>query len=596
MMAQTPLPHHQPVFPDGTSPPEAGWGSDFMAQQLARLDIPYMALVPGSSFRGLHDSLVQLNRNRGPEMLVCLHEEHAIAIAHGYAKVTDSPLAVGLHANVGLMHGTMGIYNAFCDRVPMLLIGATGPLDAMKRRPWIDWLHTFTDQAALVRHYVKWDDQPGSVNAAIRSILKAYATTRAKPWAPTYVVLDVTIQEDKFDAQEVIFPTAERYLTSTVPGPSQYDVQKAAEILRGSRKIVFLLGRVSRSQKSWDERVKLAELLNARVVTDMKQSAAFPTAHRLHPFEPTLFVAPQALQMIKEADVIVSWEWVDLAGLLVFAEGKPVEPAAKVIQVSTDSALHNGWSKDHFDSAPVDLNAVSDPDAFLGALLAELSTGPTPSPTLWPERQPACTVKEPNLNSEDVYMADLAAALHAAVPPSEMCLIQVPISFHGTDLMASHPLSSLGLDGAAGLGAGPGKAVGAALALKDTRLLPVSILGDGDFLMGSSALWTAAHYRIPLLVIVANNASYYNDEVHQERVAKTRSRPVENKWIGMRLDDPMPDVGKNAESYGATVLSGQVKTRTELGSILSKAVQEVRTGRKLVVLDVKVLPFDYSSI
>ena len=118
------------------------WGSDALAELLRRLDLPYIALVPGSSYRGLHDSLVNYNGNRDPQLLVCLHEEHAVAIAHGYAKVTGRPLAVAIHSNVGLMHATMAIYNAYCDRVPMLIIGATGPVDAARRRPWIDWIHT----------------------------------------------------------------------------------------------------------------------------------------------------------------------------------------------------------------------------------------------------------------------------------------------------------------------------------------------------------------------------------------------------------------------------------------------------------------------
>jgi thiamine pyrophosphate-dependent acetolactate synthase large subunit-like protein len=116
-------------------------------------------------------------------------QEHAVSIAHGYAKITGKPMAVGLHANVGLMHATMAIYNAFCDRVPMLILGATGPLDASKRRPWIDWLHTATDQAALIRHFIKFDDQPHSPNAAIASLVHATAATSTKPTAPVYVCL-----------------------------------------------------------------------------------------------------------------------------------------------------------------------------------------------------------------------------------------------------------------------------------------------------------------------------------------------------------------------------------------------------------------------
>src|ERR1700752_3146398 len=148
------------------------WGCDALAELLSRLGLRYVALVPGSSYRGLHDSLVNYGGNREPRMLVCLHEEHAVAIAHGYAKVTGRPMAVAIHSNVGLMHASMAIYNAWCDRVPMLIIGATGPVDRPRRRPWIDWIHPSADQGALIRPYCKWDDQPASVEAALDSLAR----------------------------------------------------------------------------------------------------------------------------------------------------------------------------------------------------------------------------------------------------------------------------------------------------------------------------------------------------------------------------------------------------------------------------------------
>ena len=157
---------------------------------LRALDIPYIALTPGASFRGLHDSLVNYLGNTRPEMLLCVHEENAVALAHGYARVTGKPLAVALHANVGLMHATMAIFNAWCDRVPIVMLGGVGPLDAMKRRPWVDWIHTSRDLGALIRGYIKWDDLPGSVPAALESIVRAHRIAMTQPRGPTYVALD----------------------------------------------------------------------------------------------------------------------------------------------------------------------------------------------------------------------------------------------------------------------------------------------------------------------------------------------------------------------------------------------------------------------
>lgn len=261
-------PDDEPNLQGGEAASKPGWGSDYIAHQLTKLHIPYFVIVPGSSYRGLHDSIVNLNGNVQPEMVITLHEEHAIAIAHGYAKVTEKPLLTGLHANVGLMHASMAIFNAFIDRVPMVILGATGPLDTTKRRPWIDSTHTSVDQAAIVRNYTKWDDQPASVNSAIRSVLKATAVTSVKPCAPTYVVLDVGLQEAKYDAKDVRYPDTDRYLTQQSAGASVSDVQKVAEALKSSKKALFMFGRMNRTQKSWDERIKLAEYFDAKVISE----------------------------------------------------------------------------------------------------------------------------------------------------------------------------------------------------------------------------------------------------------------------------------------------------------------------------------------
>ena len=175
----------------------AGFGSDVVADALRATDIPYIALNPGASYRGFHDSLVNYLGNERPQMLLCLHEESAIAIAHGYAKVTGKAMAAAVHSNVGLMHGTMAIFNAWCDRMPMVILGATGPVDSVKRRPWIDWIHTARDQGALVRGYTKWDDQPASPLAAREAVLRANWIANTAPRGPTYVNLDAEMQESK---------------------------------------------------------------------------------------------------------------------------------------------------------------------------------------------------------------------------------------------------------------------------------------------------------------------------------------------------------------------------------------------------------------
>src|SRR5665811_232307 len=299
----------------------AGFGSDVVADALRALDIPYIALNPGASYRGLHDSLVNYLGNERPQMLLCLHEESAVAIAHGYAKVTGKAMAAAVHSNVGLMHATMAIFNAWCDRMPMVILGATGPVDAAKRRPWIEWIHTARDQGALIRGYTKWDDQPGSAVAAREAVLRANWIANTAPCGPTYVNLDVELQESKL-AEPVTPIDTGRFMPNVASAPPADAIAAAAELLRNAKHPVILAGRVSRDLDAWNARVALAERLNARVITDLKVGAAFPTDHPLHAGSPGGSVlAPEAVEAIRTADVILSLDWLDVAGTLKHAGG-----------------------------------------------------------------------------------------------------------------------------------------------------------------------------------------------------------------------------------------------------------------------------------
>ncbi|WP_335622432.1 thiamine pyrophosphate-binding protein [Acidovorax carolinensis] len=267
------------------------WASDAIAEMIRALDIPYVLLNPGSSFRGLHDSLVNHLGNIDPQMLVVLHEEHAVAIAHGYAKVTGKPLAAIVHSNVGLMHASMAIFNAWVDRVPVLVLGATGPVDAAKRRPWIDWMHTAQDQGALVRDFSKWDAQPASVAASYEALLRAKQIALSAPAGPTYVCFDVSLQETRIDAIPAL-PDVSRYQVPSPAVPGSDELARAAALLSGASRPVILMGRVSRSSEGWRQRIELAEKLNAQVLTDLRAGASFPTDHPLHAAVPGVFLTP----------------------------------------------------------------------------------------------------------------------------------------------------------------------------------------------------------------------------------------------------------------------------------------------------------------
>ncbi len=555
------------------------WGSDAVAVMLRRLDIPYLALNPGSSFRGLHDSIVNHLGNERPQMLLCLHEEHAVAVAHGYAKVTGRPMGVILHSNVGLMHGAMAIYNAWCDRVPMLILGATGPFDAAERRPWIDWLHTARDQGALIRPYIKWDDQPVSLQASLESLLRAVNLTRSAPMAPTYVCLDVSMQERRLEAMPP-FPDPKRYAAPSTSVPSSGDIAAAAALLDGAQRPALLLGRLSRSLRDWARRVALAERLGARVLTDIKVGAVFPTNHELHAAKPGHFLDEAGARCIREADVIAAFDWVDLAGTLAQAGGA----GTKIINVALDHHLHNGWSMDHQALLPADLHLSGDPDLALHLIADELGASPGAIPDALPAL-PALSLDGP---SRELDVVSLAAAVGEVLRNEVVSLIRLPLGWAGDSWHFRHPLDYLGSDGGAGIGSGPGMLVGAALALKGSGRLPVAVLGDGDTMMSVSALWTAAHYELPFLAIVSNNRSFYNDEIHQERVARTRGRPVENKWIGQKIGNPDIDIAAIARAQGLVGI-GPVSTTAELVAAVRDGLAAVKRGGS-VVIDARVKP------
>ena len=564
------------------------WGSDAVAEALASLNLRFLALNPGASYRGLHDSLVNHLGNAEPVMLLCLHEEHAVAVAHGYAKVAERPMAVALHSNVGLLHGSMAIFNAWCDRVPMLILGATGPLDAAERRPWIDWIHTAGDQGALVRSFVKWDDQPLSASAAAESIVRAAQITHTHPCAPTYVNLDAGMQEAPLDAPIRLRDPA-RHQPPPPPAAPPGAVEEAVALLHRAERPLVLAGRVSRDVEAWNARVALVERLGAAVLTDLKCGASFPSAHPANPAPPGTFLTPGAAELVRRSDVILALDWIDLAGTLRQALGE-ADVEARVISATMDASLHNGWSKDHFALAPVDVAVATHPDVLSAALLASLPGGPPPARRDWPPRDlqaPAALRTE----GAEILIGDLAAALSAALTGRDATLVRVPLGWQGRDLQLDHPLDYLGQDGGGGIGSGPGMVVGAALALQESGRLAVGVIGDGDFMMGNTALWTAAHYGLPLLLVVANNRSFFNDEVHQERVALERGRPVENRWVGQHIRDPDPDIAGMASALGLRGV-GPVESPDAIESELARAVQAVADGASVVV-DVRVAAQGY---
>jgi thiamine pyrophosphate-dependent acetolactate synthase large subunit-like protein len=551
-----------------------GWGSDVPAQMLRRLGIEWIALTPGASYRGFHDSLVNHLGNERPEMLLCLHEEHAVAIAHGYAKVTGQAMAVALHSNVGLMHGSMAIFNAWGDRAPMLILGATGPVDSTQRRPWIDWLHTTQDQGALIRHFTKWDDQPGSALAVPEAMARGWKITNTSPMAPVYINLDAGWQEAPVET-EIAWPDPARFAPIPAPRPDAAGIARAAEILSAAKHPVILMGRGARTQEAMDLRVALAERTGAAMLSDLKTGSMVPTDHPNRAGAPFNKLSTTAKEVLQRADAILSLGWIDLGGVLKQAFGD-TPPSARIIHASDDMQLHRGWGQEHFSLPTVDVEFGCAADAVARDILDALPVENKPAPNL-----PEASAAAPGTGNSLTFR-DIAARLRDSLGDTPVSFPALARSWPHDLWPQRHPLDYLGKDGGGGVGSGPGLAVGAALALKDSGRVVIATLGDGDTLMGITALWTAAKYKLPVLFVVGNNRSYFNDELHQESVAHRRGRNPANAWVGQRLDDPAPDIAQMARAQGVDA-AGPVKTQDDLSAAVADAVAALKDGRPYLI-------------
>lgn len=569
-----------------TEKPPAGsnqpiWASDVMAATLRELGFPYVALVPGASYAALHDSIVNFLGNHDPKILLCLHEEHAAFLGSGYAQVTGDPLLIIVHTNVGLMHAAMGIFDTWCGRQPMVVIGTTA-LDSENRTPWIEWIHSSADQAGMVRGFVKWDDEPHSLGAAIDSFRRATLLARAEPPGPTLVTIDRGLQEQKLTA----WPAKDKVARFQPPHPAEpaaADVARALELIAAARRPILLAGRVSRAEADWAERIRFAETLGAQVFTYADDGVAFPIPHPLHAGRFGIRPSDAIKAELRRADLIIELDWVDFGSLLrnVWRDGEASPP---IVSCSNDHLAHRGWNKDYFAFAPADVRLGASPDRALAALLKGLANH-TPVAAAVAAR-PLQRVEVPASGKITTRM--LAAVFYDVIAGEKVCMPEIPIGWPADMVRCAHPLDLLAGASGGDVGAGPGTAIGAALGLKHMKSdrLPIAVIGDGDYLMGVGALWVAAAHHIPFLIVVCNNRAYGNDVQAQERTARLRGRPVENKWIGQAINDPPPDLSGLARDFGVEG-AGPISDIAALRPALEKAVARLKAGAGYV-LDVVV--------
>src|SRR5262245_19716140 len=572
----------------------ARYGSDLIVDLMKILGIEYVALNPGSSFRGIHDSLVNYESGRkpNPEMILCCHEEIAVAVAHGYAKATGKPMAAIVHNVVGLQHASMAIYNAWCDRTPILVMGGTGPMNSSKRRPWIDWIHTALVQGNLVRDFVKWDDQPVGVEAIPSSMLRGYRIAMSDPKGPVYLCFDVTDQEAKLE-KDIPIPDPARFRPLAPLQADDGAIKDAARLLAEAQNPVVLADYLGRDNEAVLSLVELADLL-ALPVIDLGARLNFPNTHPLN-------LTGKNRELIANADLVLGLDVMDLFGALMrqdpatHAAAPATRPGCKVIHVTLADLSMRGWTTDFQELAPVDLPLAANTRVFLPALIEEIKRQGKFSKTVVEQRRKALGAEHKEIRARwqselkrrwderPISPPRLAHEVWEAIRRESWLLVAGGFRNWPQRLWDwDKPGLYLGGYGGGGLGYGPGASVGASLAHRGKGTVCVNLQRDGELLYTTSALWTAANAQVPLLTVMTNNRTYYNDEEHQEKIAVARGRPPENKVVGMRMEKPPVDFAALARSFGIEG-DGPITDPDKIRPALDNAVRTVRAGSPALV-------------
>ena len=569
-------------------------GGDFMTDVIKTLGFEYVAANPGSSFRGLHECLVNYGENRAPEFITCCHEESAVAMAHGYFKAEGKPMAVLAHGTVGLQHASMAIYNAYCDRVPVYII-AGNSVDAVQRRPGVEWDHSVQDAAAMVRDFIKWDDLPASLQHFAESAVRAYKIAMTPPMMPVLIVADGALQEDP------ISPEASLHIPKlTLAAPPQGDsaaVAEAARWLVAAESPVIVADRAARTQAGMARLVELAEALQAPVI-DQGGRLNFPTRHPLNHTD-------RARELVANADVILGLELTDFWGTVdayrdqLRRTSRPLTRAgAKLVSVTAGDLYMKGNYQDIQRYPEVDLALAADAEATLPSLIEAVKRLTTTDRLrvfeergrkLAGDRQKALerarTEATYGWDASPISTARLSAELWAQIKDADWSLVS-PVDFVSRWPLRlwdfTKPYQFLGASGGAGVGYGAPASVGAALANRKHGRLSVSIQADGDLMYAPGVLWTAAHHQIPLLSVMHNNRAYHQEVMHVQRMANRHNRGVTRAAIGTTIENPAIDFAAMARSMGVYA-EGPVTDPKDLAPAIRKALAVVKSGAPALV-------------
>ena len=558
------------------------WASDVIVDLLHMYELPYAALNPGASYRGLHDSIVNYGGNK-PVMMLCQHEETAVQIAHGYAKASGKPMVAILHNLVGLLHANMAIYYAYADRAPVFIVGATGPMDETKRRPRIDWIHTALVQGEAVRAYTKWDYQPTVIGGVPESFARAYSVMMTEPQGPVYMCYDAWLQEQPL-AQDVPLPRKDATKIPSRLAPDPQALKHVSDLLLQAKRPVILAEFVGRDPEGLHALVDLAETLGAPVY-DVNSRLNFPSRHPLN--------LSMVKDVFRDADLLLcldtrDWERATTELVSTTREVTSIVPqGCKWIDIGFGDLEISSWAMDYQRLAHADLRILADTTLAIPAL-TELLKSKTDSKQVAERRKAATALGErarrkwENEAKEDwdaspITLPRLATEVWNAIKSEDWVLTANTLEewtrkLWDFDRPYRHPGKSLGTATQIGI------SLGVALAHRDAGRLVVDIQPDGDLMFDAGALWVAAKHRIPLLVVMYNNRAYYNDWEHQIRMAKLRSTPLERAHIGMDMDDPAPDFASIAKAMG-WYAEGPIDKPGDVAAALKRAIARVKSGQ-----------------
>ncbi len=567
------------------------YGSDVIVDMLKLYGIKYVPLNPGASYRGLHDSIVNYGNN-SPEIIQCVHEKIALGVAHGYARQTRGPSAAIVHDLVGLLHGTMGVYYAYTDQVPVILLGATGPMDATRRRPHIDWIHTAQDQGGQVRDYTKFDDQPHTAAAVPESFARAYRVVSTPPYGPAYLVYDSNLQEDPLTAP-VTYPDPKRVPAPTPMALNPQTATEIAQMLVEAKNPVAMADWVGQDPDAVDKLVELAELLGMPVIDNMRRFN-FPTTNPLD-------MSNGKRDVLSQADVLFAVGVLDLDRPLTTLNRttremtEVLQPGCRIIDISYRDMGMKSWSQGFLKLREVDLFANADPYTALSQVIEAARTlVGAPQQSVISDRATRIAVMHDTVNagwverskdgwdSKPMSLARLSWEIWQQIKGEEWTMTGADLDgwvrriwdFTEVD---QYPGTALGT------GTQVGISLGVALANKEKGRLTVSIQPDGDLMFDAGSLWIAAYHKIPMLVVMYNNRAYYNDWEHQIAIAKYRGRNEEMAFLGMEFDHPAPDFGKLAQAMGWHG-EGPIEDPNLLGPAIQRALKHIKdTGMPALV-------------